>query len=594
MGEITGTVLVDKYRIDGLLGQGGMGSVYLGEHVRTGRKVAVKLLDERFLTNPNVVQRFGREARAASAIRHPGIVEVLDLDQTTTGVPFLVMELLPGYTLSTRIETKDRLSLDETMMVMGQLLEALDAAHEHGVVHRDLKPDNIILIPRKRRDQLVKILDFGISQKADERISNLTVAGTVLGTPHYMAPEQALGDSAVDRRADLYSAAIVMYECLTGDVPFDAANYNALIQVILNAAPDSPRDRGADVGPELEKAILVCLDKKKDRRPSTAREMLAFLRAARNRDELAGATSRVVPAPAKVARANPALAMTESGGEMSAVTPTPAPAAAVDAVPAAVAAAPPLARPSLADGDLVIAPKARAQSSKKPSNPPVPKKDVDEDYDPFMETGEGAGKLQLDESVLAEPRTSIRPSLSPSSPGLPSPVPSSPGMPSPSPLPPRSPVPTPRHGRGQAPQVNTSRRPAATLEKKSNPILYLIGALVLIGGGILAARFAMAGDPGDIPVVERPDVPEIQRPADPRPEIPSHGRVTVDLWGTPPGASVRLDGLPAGSFPIQVRRGSSHTIKISAIGYAEREIEFTATEDTRIRGNLRPATGAVP
>ncbi|MBW2465156.1 MAG: PEGA domain-containing protein, partial [Deltaproteobacteria bacterium] len=404
---------------------------------------------------------------------------------------------------------------------------------------------------------------------------------------------QALGDSAVDRRADLYSAAIVMYECLTGDVPFDAANYNALIQVILNAAPDSPRDRGAAIGPELEKAILACLDKKKDRRPSTAREMLAFLRAARNRDELAGATPKVAPNLAKVARDKATLAMTEAGGEVAEITSRTASTIAEEPVAAAVADAPSVAPSSLADHDLVIAPKARGKRSGPPSKPAIPKKDVDADYDPFMETGEGGGKLQLDEAVLAEPRTSLRPSLSPSSAGLSSPVPSSPGQPSPS-LPSGSPVSASGHGRGDASQNSGSWRPAAKVDKKSNSILYLVGALVLVGGGILAARYAMLGDPGDIPVVERPNVPEIQRPQDPPPEVPSGGRVTVELWGTPPGASVRLDGLPAGSFPIQVRRGSSHTLEITAIGYAEREIEFTATEDTRIRGNLRPATGGVP
>src|SRR5688500_17406106 len=127
-----------------------MGAVWAGIHLRTGRKVAIKTLDEKYLSNTSLVQRFGREARAASAIQHPGIVEVLDLDQTDEGVPFIVMEFLEGETLAKRIETKGRLGQDEMMAIAVQLFQTLDAAHVHGVVHRDMKPDNIILVPAGR------------------------------------------------------------------------------------------------------------------------------------------------------------------------------------------------------------------------------------------------------------------------------------------------------------------------------------------------------------------------------------------------------------------------------------------------------------
>ncbi|MCA9581692.1 MAG: serine/threonine protein kinase, partial [Myxococcales bacterium] len=227
--DLTGQTLLDKYVIAKQLGAGGMGTVWLGRHRGTGRNVAIKVLDDAMLKHPDVVQRFGREARAASAIQHPGIVEVLDLDQTPDGHPFLVMEFLEGEPLSSRIEKKGRLSENETIEIMRQLLEALDAAHAHGVVHRDLKPDNIFLVPRGGTGETVKILDFGISHKADEVVTKLTVQGTVLGTPHYMAPEQAMGKADVDGRADVYAAGIVFYECMVGDVPFDADNYNALL-----------------------------------------------------------------------------------------------------------------------------------------------------------------------------------------------------------------------------------------------------------------------------------------------------------------------------------------------------------------------------
>ncbi len=555
MEDISGTVLLDKYRIEGMLGQGGMGSVFRGEHVRTGRKVAVKLLDERFLSNASVVQRFGREARAASAIQHPGIVEVLDLDQTRNGIPFLVMEFLPGYALSTRIETKGRLSLDETMDIMAQLLDALDAAHEHGVVHRDLKPDNIILTPRKRRSDLLKILDFGISQKSDERASNLTVAGTVLGTPHYMAPEQAMGDAGVDRRADLYAAGIVMYECLVGDVPFDADNYNALIHVILNEEPTPPRTRGAQIGKNLERAILTCLAKNKDERPATAAQMLQLLRDARNKDELAP--------PEPDTRSNETLPAVD-----------PAVTAAAMATPSSPLPPQKSPKPSLADGELVIAPTG-PRRSKKPARPATslsPAAD-DDGYDPFMETGGNAADFELDESVLDSDTGSIRASRAKS-------------LASPSPSPVISHRAPPR-------DISLSKAPP---EPKRGPVaLYVVGVLLFVAAGIFAARAFLSGDdtgPTPTPMVEETHPPQPE--ADAGAAIVEDGRVSVDVSGLPPGATVHLDGLPAGNFPLRLRRGSSHTLRISAPGYEEREVRFTAEEDQRIRGNLRPATGAVP
>jgi serine/threonine-protein kinase len=277
--DLAGRTLLGKYRIEGLIGQGGMGTVWKGAHVVTARKVAIKVLDPRFLSNVAVVQRFGREARAASAVQHEGIVEVLDLDQTEEGLPFLVMEFLEGESLSKRVEKRGRLSQEETVRVGSLLLEALAAAHEHGVVHRDLKPDNIFLVPAGRRGEILKILDFGISHKDDEAQAKLTMTGSVLGTPHYMSPEQAMGETNLDRRVDIYGVGVVLYECLVGDVPFDAPNYNKLLRVILDDDAAPPSKRGAVVDPRFEKLVLRTLSKNRDERPQTAREMLEQLKA---------------------------------------------------------------------------------------------------------------------------------------------------------------------------------------------------------------------------------------------------------------------------------------------------------------------------
>ncbi len=264
-----GQTLLGKFRVESMIGQGGMASVWRGTHLATGRRIAVKILDDRFLGNARVVERFGREARAASAVQHESIVDVLDLDRTEAGEPFLVMEFLDGETLAERIERKGRLSEAELVAIADPLLDALHAAHQAGVVHRDLKPDNVMLVPAGRRGEKLKVLDFGISSKADE-ISSLTTTGSLLGTPHYMSPEQARGRTDIDRRADLYAMGVLLYECAVGDVPFDAENYNALIHEILNTPPEPPRARGATISAAVEAVILEALAKDRTARPASA------------------------------------------------------------------------------------------------------------------------------------------------------------------------------------------------------------------------------------------------------------------------------------------------------------------------------------
>ncbi len=254
-----------------MLGKGGMGEVWEGTHSLTGRRVAVKVLADNYLANKKVVARFGREARAASSVNHPGIVEILDQDRTPDGVPFLVMEFLEGESVGERLRKRGNLPQDDALAIMLPLLDALDAAHLAGVIHRDLKPDNVFILPGARGEERIKILDFGISQKSDEIENRLTQEGSVLGTPHYMSPEQAKGEAGIDARVDVYAAGVMFYECVVGDVPFDAGNYNALMQIILGTPPPAPRSRGADISPAVEQVILASMDKVRTRRPPSAR-----------------------------------------------------------------------------------------------------------------------------------------------------------------------------------------------------------------------------------------------------------------------------------------------------------------------------------
>jgi serine/threonine protein kinase len=281
----SGQLLLDKYKLTRMLGKGGMGEVWEGEHQLTGRRVAVKVLSDAYLSNKKVTARFGREARAASSVQHDGIVEILDQDRTGEGTPFLVMEYLDGESVGQRIKRKKKLSEAETLAVMLPMLDALDAAHQAGVIHRDLKPDNVFILPGVRGEERIKILDFGISQKADEIEQGLTQAGSVLGTPHYMSPEQARGEPNIDVRVDVYAAAVMFYECVVGEVPFDAGNYNALLQIILSRPPASPRSRGAEICACLEQVLLAALAKKRGERPPNARVLRELLTRAPNEDD---------------------------------------------------------------------------------------------------------------------------------------------------------------------------------------------------------------------------------------------------------------------------------------------------------------------
>ncbi len=281
----SGQVLLGKYKLTRMLGKGGMGEVWEGEHQLTGRLVAVKVLSESYAQNRKVTARFGREARAASSVQHDGIVEILDQDKTDEGTPFLVMEYLEGESVGQRIKRKKKLSEQEALAILLPMLDALDAAHQAGVIHRDLKPDNVFILPGVRGAERIKILDFGISQKADEIEQGLTQAGSVLGTPHYMSPEQARGEPNIDVRVDVYAAAVMLYECVVGEVPFDAGNYNALLQIILSRPPAAPRSRGAEISAPVEQVLLACLSKKREGRPPNARVMRELFLSALDQDD---------------------------------------------------------------------------------------------------------------------------------------------------------------------------------------------------------------------------------------------------------------------------------------------------------------------
>jgi eukaryotic-like serine/threonine-protein kinase len=324
-----------KYEIKRLLGEGGMGAVYEGENTLIHRRVAIKVLHAGVATVEEAVKRFEREAQAAGRIGSDHIVEVLDLGRLSNGDLYMVMEFLKGESLSSRIASRGRLLPREIGAIGMQLLDGLSAAHEAGIIHRDLKPDNVFLIAQsKGRIDFVKILDFGISKfNGLAKDFSMTRTGSVMGTPYYMAPEQARGAKNLDARLDVYAAGVILFEAATGRVPFDGDTFNELLIKIVTEEAPPVRQLAPDLDPGLADIIDRARQKNPDQRFPSAREF---------RDALAGwlegATSAVATgATLPLGAAGPAIPGADTalvgGAGLAAREVIPANTAAVLAAP---------------------------------------------------------------------------------------------------------------------------------------------------------------------------------------------------------------------------------------------------------------------
>jgi len=279
--NLLGHVIGDKYRVKALLGEGGMGAVYEAEHLAIGRVVAVKVLHPKHAQQADSVARLRHEARIAGSIGHPNICEIYDLGRLDDGAPYLVMERLVGETLDQRIKREGALPERDIVDVMQQVLSALSAAHGKAIIHRDLKPENVFLVRRAGTPPVAKLLDFGISKAIDEdTATDLTMPGIVMGTPYYMAPEQARGDRGLDHRVDLWAAGVILYEALTGRRPFVARNYNALLVQILTSKHRPLSEVRPGVTRSLERVVDRALAKMREDRFQTAAEFQEALRRA--------------------------------------------------------------------------------------------------------------------------------------------------------------------------------------------------------------------------------------------------------------------------------------------------------------------------
>ncbi|HYP97796.1 MAG TPA: serine/threonine-protein kinase [Polyangiaceae bacterium] len=275
LSGLVGATVGGKYRIDRIIGRGGMGAVFQATNLAIGKRVALKFLDHEAAQNREACLRFQREAEAAGMAESAHIVQIFDSGVTDGGLPFLVMELLTGEDLRARLRREGRLSVPAALRIVGQVLRALLRAHEAGIVHRDLKPDNVFLCARDDDPSFVKLVDFGISKVAHSRPADtLTRRGTVLGTAFYMSPEQAQSFADIDGRTDLFSVGAILFEMLAGKPPHVAPTYEAVLIAICTHDAVDVRTLAPEVPAPVAALVAHALQRERDQRFQSAREFL--------------------------------------------------------------------------------------------------------------------------------------------------------------------------------------------------------------------------------------------------------------------------------------------------------------------------------
>ena len=325
LGDLVGSIVHDKFHVMKKLGEGGMGAVYLAEHVKMGKKMALKVMNPGMHQDADAIARFNREAKNASQINHPNVCAIYDFGETSDGLIYLAMEFIEGSSLSGLIEKAGSLAPARAASIIHQAADALQVAHDYGIVHRDLKPDNIMIAKARDGSDQVKVVDFGIAKASSSDAQKVTKTGLVVGTPEYMSPEQLAGDK-LDGRSDIYSLGLVAFNCLTGKLPFPS---NSAQEAMIMRLTDHPKTL-AEIRPdiswpdELEAVIAKALARDAvDRYQSAAEFGRDMFRATENMPatiaaeagtQVIGSGAAVAAAAAKTAAAPAAVPKTRVAG----------------------------------------------------------------------------------------------------------------------------------------------------------------------------------------------------------------------------------------------------------------------------------------
>ena len=318
-----GDVIEDKYELVQMLGQGGMGIVFEARHLQLDRRVALKFLRIEMAKDPNMAKRFLREARAAASIGSEHIVEVVDVGETSDGEPYMVMEYLEGTDLSKLVEQQGMFPPQRAANLVIQLCHALAAAHSKGIIHRDIKPENAIIEQRIDGTERLKVLDFGLvkfRKAAEGQTANLTATGATMGTPYYMAPEQALGQKDLDQQVDVYSTGVVLFQLLTGALPFDGETYAEILVKAATKEPLRPREVRPDLPEALEAVVLKAIAREREERFHSALELAQAIEPWAQSSETSSLVA-AMPAATAVAVAAPS----DPSQQIAGVAPTMAP-----------------------------------------------------------------------------------------------------------------------------------------------------------------------------------------------------------------------------------------------------------------------------
>lgn len=275
LGE--GSLVAERYRVVRLLGQGGMGQVYEAEDTQTGMRLALKCLLPSLFEDQEARVRFAAEAMVASRLDHPNIAKVFAASSLPDGRPYLCMELIAGHSLQRVLAAEGPLCEARLLNIADSLCDALSAAHAQGLIHRDLKPGNVILIPVPGQPEGVKLADFGISKRVQDPTAHVTTTGVVVGTPHFMSPEQVRGDRHLDGRCDLYALGVLLYCCATGVLPFEGKGFAELAMQICSATPTAPRVLRPELSPDLEAVIQTAMARDREARFQSAAMFKAAL-----------------------------------------------------------------------------------------------------------------------------------------------------------------------------------------------------------------------------------------------------------------------------------------------------------------------------